>query len=567
MARHTGFLPFAEPTARGCVPSWRARSRYVRVSPGGIARKAAQTRCWNGVPSGSTAISSSAWTSPAKYARTRSLAGAGARVPSNGSSKRKAWRAPPRRARWMGPIGVSTVSTQSMFTPSAKPEGGSSVGPPRSPVLRALEQSARRQPESAAKAEIGRGKCVGLTESAERHELRGPVADAGDFAERCGDRVEILRSIQPHLAVADAPGKLDDGVGPHRRHATQLRLGEPGWSRKARELFDQRDRHLPRARYRDLLAEDRPHCHLERIPRTRDAQSSPEERRQDGVTSQVLLDRSGVGAQIEDALDPGGNLQRARRQRRRHARFQMRWSDAAHFQPAFRQAAAPGAVADLLDRRQRARREEREQRLEIERRAKRQPQREFRPRVRGRLRPKLRGSAPEPAAHRLVEAAKAGEAGGGGDVDDPDRRILQELPGEMQPACAQDFGRRSGEMSREQAAQVAIGDAQPLREARRIAGLLEQAESARERGRGAGLGGRAGSRVGAAAEAGAVAGRLRGGCGRKKDDVFAARQTRRAAWTAIDVRRPHAEEEAAGEASIAALDRAVAGFGIHGGNE
>ena len=122
-------------------------------------------------------------------------------------------------------------------------------------------------------------------------------------------------------------------------------------------------------------------------------------------------------------------------------------------------------------------------------------------------------------------------------------------------------------MSREQAAQVAIGDAQPLREARRIAGLLEQAESARERGRGAGLGGRAGGRVGATAEAGAVAGGLRSGSGRKEDDVFAPRQSGRAAWTAIDVRRPHAEEEAAGEASIAALDRAVAGFGIHGGNE
>ena len=397
--------------------------------------------------------------------------------------------------------------------------------------------------------------------------MRGPVADAGDSAERCGDRVEILRSIQPHLAVADAPGKLDDGVGPHRRHATQLRLGEPGWSRKARELFDQRDRHRPRARYRDLLAEDRPHCHLERIPRTRDAQSSPEERRQDGVTSQVLLDRSGVGAQIEDALDPGGNLQRARRQRRRHARFQMRRSDAAHFQPAFRQAAAPGAVADLLDRRQRARREEREQRLEIERRAEWQSQRELRPRLHCRLRPQLCGSASEPTAHRLVEAAEAVEAGGVGDVDDPERRILQELPGEMQPARAQDFGRGGPEMAREQAAQVAVGDAQALGETGRIAGLLEQAESARERGRSARLSRRSGSRVGAAAETGAVAGGLRGGGGRKEDDVFAPRQTSRTAWAAIDVRRPHAEEEPAGEPSIPALDRAVAGFGIHRGHE
>src|SRR2546428_525912 len=350
MARHTGLLPFAEPTARGCVPSCRASSPYGRVSPGGIARKAAQTRRWNGVPSGSTATPSNARTLPAKYARTWSLIGVGARVPSNGSSKRRAWRASPRSARWIGPIGVSTVSTRSMFTPSGKPDGGCGIRPPRPPGLRALEQSARCPSEGTAKAQVGSG---------------------------------------------------------------------------------------------------------------------------DGVASEVLENRSGVGAQIEHALDAGGDLECPRRQGRRHARLQMRRSTATHFQPAFRQPAPPGAVADLLDGRQRARREEREQRLEIERRAKRQPQPEVPPPLPGRPPPQLPRGGPQPPAPPPLEAAKA-------------------------------------------------------------------------------VGG---------------AGRLRGGCGRKKDDVFAARQTRRAAWTAIDVRRPHAEEEAAGEASIAALDRAVAGFGIHGGNE
>src|SRR5438105_2422065 len=455
MARHTGLLPFAEPTARGCVPSCRASSPYVRVSPGGIARKAAQTRRWNGVPSGSTATPSNARTSPAKYARTWSLIGVGARVPSNGSPKRRAWRALPRSSRWIGPIGVSTVSTRSMFTPSGKPDGGGGIRPPRPPGLRALEQRARCPSEGTAKAEIGSGECVGFTERAERHELRGPVADAGDFAERRRDRVEVLRSIQPDASVAGAPGELNDGVCPHRGHAPQLRFGEPGRSRETSELLDQLDRHRSRALHRDLLTEDRAHGQLERIPRARDSQSGPEERLQCGVESEVLEDRSGVGAQIEHALETSGDLECPGRQRRRHARLQMRRSTATHFQPAFGQPAA----------------------------------------------------------------------------------------------------------------QVAIGDAQPLGETRRITRLLEQAESARERGRGAGLGGRAGGRVWAAAEAGAVAGGLGSGSGRKEDDVFAPRQSGRAAWTAIDVRRPHAEEEPAGEASIATLDRAVAGFGIHGGNE
>src|SRR3989442_2697089 len=160
----------------------------------------------------------------------------------------------------------------------------------------------------------------------------------------------------------------------------------------------------------DLLAEDRAHSHLERIPRARDSESRPEEGLQGRIASEVLEDRSGVGAQIEHALEAGGDLECPRRQRRRHARLQMRRSTATHFQPAFRQPAPPGAVADLLDGRQRARREEREQRLEIERRAKPQTQPEVRPPVRRRPRPQLRRSAPPPAAPRRRAAAEAPEA-------------------------------------------------------------------------------------------------------------------------------------------------------------
>ena len=52
----TGLAPFAAPTARTAVeaPMARATSAYERVVPAGIARRAAQTRRWKGVPPAST---------------------------------------------------------------------------------------------------------------------------------------------------------------------------------------------------------------------------------------------------------------------------------------------------------------------------------------------------------------------------------------------------------------------------------------------------------------------------------------------------------------------------------
>jgi hypothetical protein len=82
-----GLRPFARPTARTPLglPMSRAIAAYEVVSPYGIASNAAQTARWNSVPSGA----SGSWntrSSPAKYARSCSTAGANAaassRIPS-----------------------------------------------------------------------------------------------------------------------------------------------------------------------------------------------------------------------------------------------------------------------------------------------------------------------------------------------------------------------------------------------------------------------------------------------------------------------------------------------------
>ena len=276
----------------------------------------------------------------------------------------------------------------------------------------------------------------------------------------------------------------------------------------------------------------------------------------------MLGDRRGVGAQIEDALDTRGEGERPRRECRGHPRLQVGRAVADDLEPPLGEPSPPGTIARFLESGERPRREERQQRLEVERRMKREAQGQ-----RGagsfRQRAKLRGSAAEAAADRFVEPAQALEARGVRDVDDPERGGLEELPREVQAARPEHLRRRCSEMAREEPPQVPVGDPEAIGEARRVARFLEQAQRTRECRGGSGLRRRSRCGVGPAAEAGAESCCLRGGRGRKEDDVLAPRHARRAAGAAIDVRRPHAEEEAAGEAGVTPLDRAIAGFGIH----
>src|SRR5712671_3381357 len=255
-----------------------------------MSRKADQTRRWNGVPSGSTWTPSSARKSLAKYARTRSLTAVRSGVPSNGSPKRKARRASPSSARWTGPMGVSTVSMRSMRAPSRKPDCGGGIPPPGSPALGPFAQRSRRQPERLAETEIGGGKRVGLAQAAKRDELRGPIADSRQLAERFDRPFQILRSVQAQLAAADGAGQAGDGIGARRGHPAQAAVGQLLWSGKDSEPANQIHGHRPRMPDRDLLAEDRSHGHLEGVPGAGHAQTRPEERFERRIGREVLDD-------------------------------------------------------------------------------------------------------------------------------------------------------------------------------------------------------------------------------------------------------------------------------------
>jgi hypothetical protein len=223
-------------------------------------------------------------------------------------------------------------------------------------------------------------------------------------------------------------------------------------------------------------------------------------------------------------------------------------------QPSFRSPPFPGSVPHFLDARKRALGEKSQQRLEIERRMERELERELRARV-GRPRPELRRRAAESSPDGFVEAVQAPESRRVRDVDDAQRRRLQELPRQAEPARAEHLGRGRAQVAGEQPPQMAVGHTEAVCQSRGLPGLLEQPQRPGERRGRPSLRRRPGDRVRTAAHARAEPGRLGGGGGGEQDHVLAARQARRAAGPAVDVGRAHAQEEAAGESPVASIAR------------
>ena len=172
-------------------------------------------------------------------------------------------------------------------------------------------------------------------------------------------------------------------------------------------------------------------------------------------------------------------------------------------------------------------------------------------------------------AHRVVELADAGEAGSEGDVGEGQVAGLDQG---ARGLCAAGAGQRQragavllGDHAVELAGRVAEALGQPV-----DAVTLDHAvghQSHRPRGhvgRDVPLRG-AGGRVGQAAAAGAVAGPL-GRRGRAEEgDVGALRGDRRARGPAVDPGGAHRGVEDPVEATVAALDRPVAGLGVEAG--
>src|SRR2546426_162299 len=176
-----------------------------------MARNAAHTTRWNGVPSTSTGMLSSASSSPSKYAARRSLAPAG-------SGARLAWNRPKRRSRSRvsasrrsrrsansrphnlssraysatGPMGVFTSSVSRIITVSFprvfRPHRHDGVRAPRAPALGSRSDlPERRQPPAGSErtphAEVAGGERVGLAERAHGHVMGRPFADAREGRE------------------------------------------------------------------------------------------------------------------------------------------------------------------------------------------------------------------------------------------------------------------------------------------------------------------------------------------------------------------------------------------------
>ena len=184
------------------------------------------------------------------------------------------------------------------------------------------------------------------------------------------------------------------------------------------------------------------------------------------------------------------------------------------------------------------------------------------------------GFDPVAAGERRVEAAQAVEAAGQRDLRDRQRRVGQQLLGQQQPPRLQVLQRRNAVLGDEDAAQVAVGDAEApgqlgdtavLAARRRVVDRLRRL--ARQRLRGVHHGPwqpRSRRDLGAAFQARPEGRGL--GLGRRREEatVAAHRRAHAADRAAVDAGRRDADEQLAVEARIAGDDGLVGGVGIEG---
>ncbi len=191
---------------------------------------------------------------------------------------------------------------------------------------------------SAAQADIGGGKGVGLAQQPHGDILRGPFADSGQRAqsrlhlvrrarrrEQYGDRRRRPPAIffrlsarargmpqrRERSASANAAGSGKTKVRPGSAQRSLSpnfcvsRAGQPGGAG---------DRHL--------LAEDRAHRQLEPVPRPRQAQAGPfdHERRQRPVLAQIERDGLWIGGEVEHPPQPRDDIGQGREFWKTHAR-------------------------------------------------------------------------------------------------------------------------------------------------------------------------------------------------------------------------------------------------------
>ena len=359
------------------------------------------------------------------------------------------------------------------------------------------------------------------------------------------------------------------------------RVSPPSSTRLAAAL-DQAARQGGRGGHADLLAEDGAHQGLEAVPRARHAQArvGGQRRREQPAGRQAGRDGQRIRVEIEQPPDPAHQVEQPGRQPggAAHAQLQRALAGRRDLEgggAAGRQregAAIPsGLDIDLLDTRDRAHGQERQQRPPRQRRAEGQAQPHLAARRRiaqvahsARRAPasQLGRRAAEHRADHVVELAHAAEAAGQRHLDHRQLGGVEQRAGEVGPPRGCHRARRGAQVAREQPAQVALAHAELGGQGAAVAGVeravLDEPQRARHGGRRAVPGRRAGRRLRPAAPARAKAGRLgRGGAG-EEAHVAAQRRAGRTDRPAVDAGGHHRGEEAAVEARVAAAHRLVA---------
>ncbi len=325
--------------------------------------------------------------------------------------------------------------------------------------------------------------------------------------------------------------------------------------------------------HRHLLANDGPHAELEPVHAARHAQARPRahERRERPVLAELRGDRDGVGVEVEQAP-------RARHRRgevaevveQQLAADEARGRSERHDPGTVleRERAAVGGALHLLDARNRARCQERDQRVAVEGLAVRQPEPD-RPGggAAGAAAPaQLAGRAGVDGADGVVELAHAPKAGAEGHLAEGQVGGLDQRARRLRALRAGKRHRSGPQLGHQDPVQLALAEVEARREpahALAVHGpVRDQPHGPAGHVRTPVPRGRARRGVGVAALARPEALLLRGGGAGQQAHVAATRQPGRTARTAVHAGGGHRHDEEAVVARVAALHEAVAALEV-----
>lgn len=468
-------------------------------------------------------------------------------------------------------------------------------------AARAVSAEGGGQPEPLRRPpdpQIRRQERVRVTERPHRDHLGGPRTEAGQRRELRPRRLPVAVEAERQRTVGQRRDQGGQRGAPTARQGQRLRV-QPGERLRGGEEVgqpaqrildrlpvrgDQPGRVRTRRRGGDLLAQHRPYGELRRVDRT--GHPAPgglvHERGQQRVGAQLLVDRLGVGVQVEHPAAPtDGDGEVAQVGQREPAAdvvgLRGQGDDAGAVGQA--QRATVGAVTPLLDPGDGGRGEVPEEVVGVQRGPERQPQTD-RPGDPGRGVPAaagLDGPLPQLArgqgedlADRVVEGPDGGEPGGEGHVAHRELGGLDEQSGGL-GALGPGQGERTGpELGVQLPLDLAGRVAQPGGQARHALAVhhavLDQPHRARD-GVGAGVPlGRTGTCVGPAPLAGPEPGLLAGGGAGQEGHVLDLRRHGGAAGAAVDPGGQDGGEEPAVEAGVLRLHGpyAALGVGVHG---